>query len=161
MTQRGRARTSAADDTCGALSCYVDRSPPALDAGRFIVSEIEVEKIEPADEEILEEWGRVTDDPDLLGVGAVQMSEGDWPWQVSVSVMEFVRDEPLVSELPAAVTAALAAVPGVSEAAHEDRETWVVKGDVDGPSLVRAAAAVVDLFSPRARKVFDDFDTDE
>ena len=125
------------------------------------MGDIEVERIEPADEEILEEWSRVTEDPDLLGVSAVRMDNGEWPWQVYVSVMEFIREEPLESELPAAIQAALAAVPGVREAAHEDRETWIIKGDVDGPSLVRAASAVVDLYSPRARKVFDEFDADE
>ena len=117
------------------------------------MSGIDVEKIEPEDDEILEEWRRVTAETDLLGVGAVRIAGGEWPWQVLVSVMEFVRDEPLESELVAAVSAALAAVPGVREAAQEDRETWVIKGDPDGPSLVRAAAAVVDRFSPRTREV--------
>src|SRR5688572_22832872 len=119
------------------------------------MSDIEVEKIEPADEEVLEEWSRVTDEPELQGVGAVRMSDGEWPWQVQVSVMEFVRNEPLESELAAAVSAALGAVPGVREAVHEDRETWIIKGDADGPSLVRAAATAVDRFTDRTRELLD------
>ena len=122
------------------------------------MSDINVEKIEPADDEILEEWRRVTVETDLLGVGAVRLADGEWPWQVLVSVMEFIRDEPLESELVEAVSAALAAVPGVREAAQEDRETWVIQGDADGPSLVRAAAAVVDRFAPRTRAVLDELD---
>jgi hypothetical protein len=130
-------------------------------AGRHIVSDIEIERIEPADEEVREEWGRVTEEPDVLGVGAVRMENADWPWQVYVSVMEFVRDEPLQSDLEVAVSTALAAVPGVREAAHEDRETWIIKGEVDGPSLVRAASLVVDGFAPRTRRVFDEFEGEE
>jgi hypothetical protein len=125
------------------------------------MSDIQVEKIEPADDETLEEWSRVTDEPELLGVGAVRTPDDDWPWQVQVAVMEFVRTEPLESELEAAVSRALAAVPGVVEAAHEDRETWIIKGKADGPSLVRAAAAVVDGFSARTRKALDDLDDEQ
>jgi hypothetical protein len=121
------------------------------------MSDIEVEKIEPADEERLEEWSRVTEEADLHGVSAVR-SNGEWPWQVLVSVMEFVRDEPLESELSEAVSAALVAVPGVREAVHEDRESWIIKGDTDGPSLVRAAAGVVDRFSARTRAVLDELE---
>ena len=125
------------------------------------MSDIQVEKIEPADDESLEEWGRVTEEPELLGVGAVRMDDDEWPWQVQVSVMEFIRDEPLESELETAISRALAAVPGVVEAAHEDRETWIIKGKADGPSLVRAAAAVVDGFSARTRKALDDLDDEQ
>lgn len=126
-----------------------------------IVSDVKIEKVEPADEESLEEWSRVTEEPDLEGVSAVRISDGDWPWQVHVSVMEFIRTEPLESELGAAVSAALAAVPGVREAAHEDRETWIIKGDADGSSLVRAASAAVDRFSSQTRKAFDELDSGE
>jgi hypothetical protein len=122
------------------------------------MNDINVEKVEPADEAILEEWRRATAEPDLLGVGAVRISDGEWQWQVLVSVMELVREEPLESELVAAVSAALAAVPGVREAAQDDRETWVIKGAADGASLVRAAAAVVDRFSPRTRAILDELD---
>ena len=125
------------------------------------MSDIKIEKIQPADEENLEEWSRVTEQPELEGVSAVRSSDSDWPWQVHVWVMEFIRTEPLESELGEAVSAALAAVPGVREAAHEDRETWIIKGDTDGPSLVRAASAVVDRFSPQTRKALDELDSGE
>jgi hypothetical protein len=119
------------------------------------VSDVKVERVEPADKNVLEEWRRVTGEPDLLGVDAIRISDGNWPWQVHISVMEFIRVEPLESELGAAVSAALAAVPGVKVAAHEDRETWVITGDADGPALVRAASAVVNRFSGSAREVLD------
>jgi hypothetical protein len=116
------------------------------------VSDVKVERIEPADKTILEEWSRVTEEPELLGVGALRSAHGEWTWQVHIPAMEFIRTEPLESEFEAAISAALAGVPVVSEAAHEDRETWVIKGNADGPSLVRAAAAVVDRFSSRIRE---------
>ena len=123
------------------------------------MSDVKVERIKPIDEEILEEWGRVTSEPDLLGVGAVRIPDDDWPWQVEVSVMEFIRAEPLESELAAAISEALSAVPGVTKAAREDREKWVVKGDADGPALVRAASTAVDRFSLKTRKVFDQLES--
>ena len=109
---------------CGSES----RQDPASDVGGQIMSDVQVEKIMSVDQEILEEWGRVTSEPDLLGVGAVRIPSDDWPWQVHVSVMEFIRAEPLESELAVAISAALAAVPGVTKAAREDREQWAIKG---------------------------------
>ena len=123
------------------------------------MSDVKVERIAPADEENLEEWSRVTEEPELEGVSAVRCSDSDWPWQIHVWVMEFIRTDPLESELAAAVSAALAAVPGVREAAHDDRETWVIKGDTDGPSLVRAASAAVDRFSAQTRGALDGLDS--
>ncbi|WP_145061433.1 hypothetical protein [Engelhardtia mirabilis] len=122
------------------------------------MSEIEIEQIQPADDEILEEWSRVTKERDLLGAGASRSSNEDWPWTVFVSVMEFVRVEPLESELAAAISSALADVSGVKEAHHDDRETWIISGQPDGSALVHAAAKVVDRFAPRTRAVLDDLD---
>lgn len=124
------------------------------------MADIEVEKITSPDEEILEEWGRVTTEPDLFGVAAVRIPDDDWPWQVYVSVMEFVS-EPQASELSAAVTAALSSAPGVTKAVHEDREKWAIKRNANGPALVHAASAVLDGFSAQLRSVFDQLESGE
>jgi hypothetical protein len=97
------------------------------------------------DEEILEEWSRVTDESDLFGVYAVRSeAEGPWQWQVIVAAMEFVREEPLESQLRTAITAALKTVSGVTQAQEEDREVWIVDGSPLGPSLVEAVANAID-----------------
>jgi hypothetical protein len=95
-----------------------------------------------------ESWGRMTDEPELRGVEAVQVDDD---WQVIVGVAEFLREEPLEGELRAGMDSALRAVPGVSHVAEEDREVWSVTGTVAGEALVRAAAAVVDALADRAR----------
>lgn len=121
------------------------------------MSEIKIQQVEPEDDEIREEWIRVTES-DVLSVDAT-LTSGDWPWQVAIPAMEFIRVEPLESELVAAVSAALAAVPGVTGAHHEDREVWIVTGDSDGPSLVLAAGAVLDRFASRTQAELDRLDS--
>ncbi|MFA9430813.1 hypothetical protein [Egicoccus sp. AB-alg2] len=61
------------------------------------------------------------DDDDLRAVEAIRYDAGPWTWQVGVAVAEFRRDDPLEDELRQGVEAALAAVPGVTEVAEEDR----------------------------------------
>lgn len=117
--------------------------------GELVV--IQVKQVEPLDSEILEEWVRVTDDLDILGVNAVRSSNGTWPWQVYVSATEFARSEPLEYDLSDAITNALNGVPGVTHAVREDREVWLVQGDVEGEALVRACAVVVDGLAERLR----------
>lgn len=121
-------------------------------------SEIQVDAVEPMDEGVHEEWCRVTLDTDLRFVSATGLSTGDVQWQVSVSVMEFVREDPLESELVSAITNALAQVAGVENAFAEDREVWAIEGTPEGPALVRAAAEVVDAFYPRAKAAYDALD---
>ena len=125
------------------------------------MSDVRIEKLIPADEEILEEWARVTSEPDLFGVSAQRGPNADWSWRVDVAVMELIRSEPLESELAAAVSATLAKVPGVKKAAREDRATWVIKGSADGPALVRAASTVVDRFASQTRKVLGQLESSE
>jgi len=100
----------------------------------------------------VQEWVRHTDDDDIRGVCALQRHrEGRWSWQVDVWVAEFVRDEPLESELRLAVAAAIRSVDGVTEVAEEDREVWVLSGSPSGEDLVRAVSEVVDAMAPRTR----------
>ena len=90
-----------------------------------------------------EAWEWVTDDWDARDVEAARF---DFPggWNVTVAVMEFVREESLGSELRRRIAAALRSVEGVESAEEMDREVWFVTGTPSGPALVRAAAGVVD-----------------
>ncbi|MGE0712351.1 MAG: hypothetical protein AB7N76_01615 [Planctomycetota bacterium] len=101
-----------------------------------------------------EEWATGIDE--VRGVDALKIpgNEG-WAWHVTLAVAEFVREEPLQSELFGAVTLALRAVPGVQEVEHMDREVWIVDGDPAGESLVRAAAHVLDRFADRTRPLLE------
>jgi hypothetical protein len=113
----------------------------------------------PADElysEVDEAWERITDDRDFLGVNATRSADTS-RWQVTIAVAEFVREEPLESELRQRIAAALADVHGVARVDEDDREAWLVTGTPSGEALIRAAAQVVDDIGPRARAQIDDF----
>jgi hypothetical protein len=104
------------------------------------------------DDECAEQWERATDDPDVLGVYADKWLDGDdWPWQVTVIAMGFVREEPLEGELRRHLHAALSSVPNVADVAEEDREVWVVAGEPSGDALIRAAGHVLDEFADQIR----------
>jgi hypothetical protein len=103
-----------------------------------------------------ESWERVTDDPDVRGVGAAKIILGEFPyWSVGVAVAEFLRTDPLESELRQQMAAALRAVDGAEMVWEDDREVWGVTGTVSGEALVRAAAGVVDHLADRARAYLD------
>jgi hypothetical protein len=108
-----------------------------------------IRRVDPADEEIEEEWVRETDDQDILGVGAWKSPDDDWRAQIWVA--EFLREEPLESELDRGVDAALRSVEGVTDVVHEDREQWIAEGTPTGEALVRAAAGFVDSIADQAR----------
>ena len=108
------------------------------------------------DEASDEGWERSVDDQDLRGVSAYRITLGEPVyWSVGVAVAEFLREDPLESELRQQMAAALGAVPGVDFVAEEDRELWYVTGDPSGESLIRAAAQVVDHLADRARAYLD------
>ncbi len=113
---------------------------------------IVVRQIEPLDSELLEEWERVTDDEDVLGVSAAKTNRPKWTWQVFIAVAEFVREEPLESTLVDRVTSVLGQVEGVKSVVREDREVWAIEGDAGGEGLVRAASTAVDSLAPRLRE---------
>jgi hypothetical protein len=101
-------------------------------------------------------WQRLTDEPDIRGVEVIRFNtDGPWQWQVVVSVMEFIREDPLEAELREAMAAALRAVPGVARVHEEDREVWVVDGSPSGEKLTHAAARVVDDFAARTRDHYE------
>ena len=81
------------------------------------------------DDEFAEAWSRLTDEPEVRGVNAERWRDEDtWPWQLTVWAMEFVRDDPLESEIRTAVAAAIRSVAGVNDVQEEDREVWVIEG---------------------------------
>lgn len=101
------------------------------------------------DDEELEVWGiREGADDDVI---AVLADRQEWPWSVFVAVAEFVREEPLETELAEAVAEALGAVPGVTDVVHEDREVWVVDGTPRGSDLVVAVDRELDRLGDRIR----------
>jgi hypothetical protein len=118
----------------------------------------EITKIEPDDDSMLEEWVYAIDD-DALGIDVVRLeSDGPWQWQVIVAALEFVREDPLESELRGAIEERLETVAGVDEVASEDREVYIIDGEPSGRDLTTAAAAVVTEFAERIRAHIDALD---
>jgi hypothetical protein len=116
----------------------------------------EVQRIPPDDVGGNERWQRLTDEPDIRGVEVVRTrTKGPWQWSIIVSVMEFIREDPLEAEIREALAAALRAAPGVARVSEEDREVWVVDGSPSGEELTETAAKVVDRFAERARAYYD------
>jgi hypothetical protein len=113
----------------------------------------------PADElgeGCVERWERLTDDRDIRWVGARKITLGEFPyWSVVVGVAEFLREDPLESELRQQMDAALRAVAGAERVWEDDREAWGVAGAASGEALLRAAAGVVDHLADRARAYID------
>jgi hypothetical protein len=108
-----------------------------------------IEQVQPADSSIVEEWIRRTDEPDVRAVSACKRRDGQW--LVSAWVMEFIRSDPLESELRRRIADALNGVAGVTTAEEEDREDWVVTGAPTGRALVAAVAGVVDDLADQTR----------
>jgi len=117
------------------------------------MEKVAVQQVQPLDSAIHEEWLRVTKEQDLLGVGASKLDTSTW--QVFINVAEFIRTEPLQSELFDAVTDALVQTDGVETAFQEDREVWIVKGEVSGESLIQSCAAALSRLEPKIRKTFE------
>lgn len=110
----------------------------------------DVQQVQPLDSGIAEEWIRKTDEPDLRAVSASRLRVGPL-WNVSAWVMEFIRTDPLESELRRRIADALNGVSGVTSVEEEDREVWAVTGTPTGKALVEAVAQVVDDLAPQTR----------
>ena len=115
----------------------------------------EIRQIQPEDPEVGEEWLRETTDPDVRGVYACKI-DAMGGWQVTVSAMEFIRSDPLETELRQRIANALRAVAGVNGADEDDREAWLVTGNPEGRPLVEAVAAVVDSLADQIRDYLPD-----
>lgn len=111
-----------------------------------------VERREASDHDAGERWSRRTDDVDVLGVEAIRRRDGgDWPWQVHVSVAEFLREAPLDIEFDISVDRALRSVEGVTDVQQEDREVWIVRGTPSGEAVVHVVSGALDRFAARIR----------
>jgi hypothetical protein len=114
-------------------------------------------------EEVSQAWVRGPEwaEDQVTAVDALRLrGQREWPWQVIVPVMEFIREEPLESELTDAITSALNRVRGVRQAAQEDREVWVISGRARGKALVSAVAAVLDPLEARLQRHIDSIPTE-
>lgn len=98
-------------------------------------------------DDVDEAWEREVDD-EVRGVYAGSQTGG---WQVTVLVMEFVREEPLEGELRRRIGVALRSVEGVETAGEQDTEVWFVTGTPAGEALVRAVGEVVDDLADQTR----------
>jgi hypothetical protein len=114
----------------------------------------EIRLITSEDPAIIEEWLRETDEPNIRGVSACRI-EDTGSWQVTVCAMEFVRGDPLETELRQRVITALRTVGGVTGAQEQDRETWFLTGNPSGRALILAAAEVVDDLAERTRAYYN------
>jgi hypothetical protein len=112
-----------------------------------------IQQVQPLDPATAEEWVRKTDEPDVRAVSASKAREGQW-WHVEVWVMEFIRTDPLESELRRRIADALRGVSGVTSVEEEDREVWAVIGAPTGKALVEAVAQVVDDLADQTRGAF-------
>jgi hypothetical protein len=118
----------------------------ADDGGDLVAGDVRQFRSDGCDES----WQRVADERDVRGVGASRFDDAGG-WNVTVAVMEFVREEPLEGELRRRVAAALQSVEGVEAVEEMDREVWFVTGVPAGKALVRAVAAVVDDLAGQTR----------
>ena len=110
----------------------------------------EIRRIRSQDPAIQEEWLRETDEPDIRDVNVCRVDEIGG-WQVRVSVLEYVSEDPFESGLRERIAAALRDVTGVTSAGEQDRETWFVTGTPSGKALIEAVASVVDDLGERTQ----------
>lgn len=99
----------------------------------------------------------VVDEEDEVRAVHVIRSDDDeeWPWQIEVGAGEFVRTEPLETELIEAVDAAIRGVRGVTDVIHEDREVWMIAGRPRGRALARAVSDRLAPLVPRIEAELD------
>jgi len=110
--------------------------------------EIKIERVEPSDNEILEEWVRVLHKNHLQfhSVNAIRVKDEEFPWYLCFGAGEFIREEPFVGYLNNAISNALLNVEGVNAAYHEDTEKYVIAGAPSGEELVLSASKAIDKF---------------
>lgn len=98
-------------------------------------------------------WLRSADDP-ARGVEVNLFADGTLT--VFVSAAEFIRADPLESELRSAVDEAVRIVPGVDDVYEEDRELWVITGTPDPEQVLQSVGEAVDRLEPRIRTEIDE-----
>ncbi len=119
---------------------------------------IKIVKIIESDDffdEYEEQWIYITDESDLMGVDASREVDEEDDWRISVSVSEFIREEPLVSTLHSSISKALENVDGVDTVEQEDREVWLVEGSANAIALISACVTQLKLLYPQLRFAYD------
>ena len=109
---------------------------------------------EVTDEVLLEQWQRETDESEVRDVEAYRLPHPDYGtvWEIALAAGEFVREDPLRSELSTQLEHALRSVPGVTVVRSTGNwETWMVFGDPAGHELMVAACEVIDRLAPKIR----------
>ena len=118
-----------------------------------------VRQTTPPDEEMSEYWERMpARERHLRGVEVFTGDFFEGYWQVWIFAQEYFRQDPLGLELRRRLQTALRAVPGVTDAAEQDNETWMVSGSPSGEELCRAAANVLDELADRMWNAYHGLD---
>jgi hypothetical protein len=115
-------------------------------------SDIEIHKCASEHDDLIERWVRATDDEPVFGVAATRLLGDHATWEVIVSAARHVRGEPLRSTLEQAILDHLTALPEVFDAFQEDREIWMVHGEVGADALIRACSAALDGLADALRE---------
>jgi hypothetical protein len=107
-------------------------------------SDIEVHKCASEHDDLIERWVRVTDEEPLFGVAATHVLGDRSTWEVTISAARHVRGESLRSTLEQAILGHLTALPEVFDAFQEDREIWMVHGEVGADALIQACSTALE-----------------
>ena len=109
-----------------------------------IPSDIIVQRIPPADEEIEEVWLHSSPTQPLLSVEATKEKEvSEYRWRIEVHLAEFTRDPGSDQILAPATYEALKNTANVLEVQREDTEAWIVSGNPSGRELVENVGAAL------------------
>ena len=138
-----------------------DLGDTVVDTGslHMSIAGIIVERTDPADGGVVEQWSlRSEHEPlDVVGVEALRRDDaGEWPWKVHVSVADFLRTEPLDVELGISVDRALRSVEGVADTQHAAGDVWSVRGAPSGEAVVVAVSEALGRFAARIRIYLED-----
>ena len=119
--------------------------PPSFNIASSI-DEIEVERREVEDDEVLEEWVRVGENlnTSFQMVAASKTDSEEFAWGVGIWAGEFLRRGVIAEDLNDEIFSALSAVPGARTVGQDDNEHWAIDGDCNGKALVQAAAFAID-----------------
>ncbi|MEM8594414.1 MAG: hypothetical protein AAGF06_06320 [Pseudomonadota bacterium] len=136
--------------------CYMGVKDAGSAKEKKQVNALRVRQVTPEDEEISEEWEVISTNADRWGVCATRMAnEDEFAWNVTVSVVEFIRDEALEIQLHRAIKEAMSEVPGVKEVAEQDRGLWIIDGQPDGSLLVESVLVVLTMLESQISNILD------
>ena len=111
-------------------------------------SSVHVAEVTFDDEEVLECWKRSCPDMErsMQSVSVIKSTDSSDCRSLMVSAGEFFPAEPESMELHNAIVSKLSLLPDVTDVLREDKEAWVVVGDLTCHELVQHASVAVDGF---------------